>query len=334
MTTNTGWKPWWSLLVLLPLSASQGAGPFTVSAPQLHAGMCDASAAVALTETLFAVGSDEDNVLRVYRNDRPGPALEKINLTSALKVDPKFPETDLEGAARVGDRIYWITSHGRNQDGEDRPSRRRFFATDLKVEGEQVRLQFVGAPCTRLLSDLAKDRRYEAFRLAQAAARAPKAPEGLNIEGLCAAGDASLLIGFRNPVPNGQALVVPLLNPGEVIEGRPAQFGEPILLDLGGYGIRDFGMLEGRGVIIAGAYDGKGKQRLYLWSGAGQTPRLIEGLRFKELNPEAVVLYPGRGLQHIQILSDDGTRKVERKPCKEVTAAAKQTFRSVWLDAR
>ena len=321
-------------MVLLPLLAAHDSGPFTMSTPQLHVGMCDASAAVALTETLFAVGNDEDNVLRVYRNDQPGPALEKVNLAAALKVDPKFPETDLEGAARVGDRIYWITSHGRSQDGEDRPSRRRFFATDLTVESGQVRLQFVGVPCTRLLSDLAKDPRYGAFRLAQAGTRAPKAPGGLNIEGLCAAADGSLMIGFRNPVPNGQALVAPLLNPGEVIEGRQAKFGQPILLDLGGYGIRDFGMLEGQGVIVAGAYDGKGKQRLYSWGGAGQTPSLIEGLRFKELNPEAVVLYPGNGLRRIQILSDDGTRKVERKPCKEVTAAAKKTFRSVWLEAR
>ena len=128
--------------------------------------------------------------------------------------------------------------------------------------------------------------------------------------------------------------VAPEHNPVEAVKGQPARFGEPILLDLGGYGVRDFGMLEGQGVIIAGAFDGKGKQRLYLWSGAGQTPRLIEGLRFKELNPEAVVLYPGQGLRQIQILSDDGTRKVERKPCKEVTTVAKKTFRSLWLDAR
>ena len=334
MAPNIGWKSWWWLLAALPLPASQAAGSFTVSAAQLHVGMCDASAAVALSGTLFAVGNDEDNVLRVYRNDRPGAALEEVNLTSALRVDPRFPETDLEGAARVGDRIYWITSHGRNQDGEDRPSRRRFFATDVKVEGEQVRLQFVGAPYTHLLSDLAKDRRYEAFRLAQAATRAPKAPGGLNIEGLCAAGDGSLLIGFRNPVPGNHALVVPLRNPAEVIEGRPGQFGEPILLDLGGYGVRDFGMLDGQGVIIAGAFDGKGKPRLYLWSGAGRTPRLLEDVRFKQLNPEAVVLYPGQGLQHIQILSDDGTRRVERDPRNQGTTAAQKSFRSVWLDRR
>ena len=325
---------WWSLIALLPLRGPQGSETFTVSAPQLHVGTCDASAAVALTETLFAVGSDEDSILRIYRNDQPGPALEKVNLTAALKVDRKFPETDLEGAARVGDRVYWITSHGRNQDGEDRPSRRRFFATDLKVEGEQVRLQFVGASCTWLLSDLARDPRYAAFRLAQAGTRAPKAPGGLNIEGLCAATDGSLMIGFRNPVPDGQALVAPLLNPGAVIEGHPARFGDPILLDLGGYGIRDLGMLDGQGVIIAGAYDGKGKQRLYVWGGAGQTPRRIEGLRFRELNPEAVVLYPGNGPRRIQILSDDGTRKVESKPRKDVTGVASKTFRSVWLEAR
>ena len=34
-----------------------------------------------------------------------------------------MPEADIEGATRVQDRVYWITSHGANNDGEVRPSR-------------------------------------------------------------------------------------------------------------------------------------------------------------------------------------------------------------------
>src|SRR5439155_18316253 len=38
-----------------------------------------------------------------------------------------------------------------------------------------------------------------------------------NIESLCADGE-SLVIGFRNPVPDGKALLVPLKNPAAVID--------------------------------------------------------------------------------------------------------------------
>jgi len=43
-----------------------------VSTPIIYSGMCDASAAVALTDKLFAVASDEGSVLRVYPRDGDG----------------------------------------------------------------------------------------------------------------------------------------------------------------------------------------------------------------------------------------------------------------------
>ncbi|HEY5818827.1 MAG TPA: hypothetical protein VIU14_10590 [Mesorhizobium sp.] len=63
---------------------------------------------------------------------------------------------------------------------------------------------------------------------------APEAPGGLNIEGLSAGAAGELLIGFRNPVPEGKAIVVPFENPAAVVENESARFGAPILLDLGG----------------------------------------------------------------------------------------------------
>src|SRR5436190_1450267 len=77
------------------------------------------------------------------------------------------------------------------------------------------------------------------FKLGDAAKKAPKEEGGLNIESLCAVGE-TLYIGFRNPIPNGKALIVPLVNPSAVVdEGKPAQLGKPILIDLGGLGLRD-----------------------------------------------------------------------------------------------
>lgn len=77
-----------------------------------------------------------------------------FNLGSFLAVDPKQPESDLEGAARLGDRVYWITSHGRSRTGKERSSRQRFFATRFTVVGDSVEGQPVGKPYSKLLEDL------------------------------------------------------------------------------------------------------------------------------------------------------------------------------------
>ena len=53
---------------------------------------------------------------------------------------------DLEAAAALGNRIYWIGSHSTNSKGKANPSRRRLFATDVKVVGDQVTLTPVGLP--------------------------------------------------------------------------------------------------------------------------------------------------------------------------------------------
>src|ERR1041385_7387829 len=142
----------------------------------------------------------------------------------------------IEAAASMGNRIFWIGSHGRNKNGKERSNRCRLFATDFKIEQGAPILTFAGKPCKTLLQSLIADPSLDRFHLSKAATLAPKEPEALNIEGLAAAPEGHLLIGFRNPIPEGKALLVPLLNPNEVIEGKAPQFDAPILLDLGGLG--------------------------------------------------------------------------------------------------
>ncbi|MDQ3959938.1 MAG: DUF3616 domain-containing protein [Pseudomonadota bacterium] len=103
-----------------------------------YSGMCDASAAIAVRPEMFVVANDEDNTLRVYKHDKPSEPVHTVDLTSFLKLDPKHPEADIEGATRIGDRIYWITSHGTNKEGKPRPSRHRLFATEVKVADDKV----------------------------------------------------------------------------------------------------------------------------------------------------------------------------------------------------
>jgi len=296
--------------------------------------MCDGSAAVALTDKLFAVASDEGSIIRVYDRDRDGAPLQSINLSAFLDLDVRKPESDLEGAARVGDRAYWITSHARNKNGRERRSRDRFFAVQIITNAQRVDLKMLGTPYEHLLDDLSRDPKLKPFNLAAASRLEPKARGALNIEGLSATPDGQLLIGFRNPIPRGRALLVPMLNPEAVIHGQAAKFGEPILLDLGGLGIRDMAFWDGQYAIIAGSYDGKGQSLLYKWMGGTSTPRLIKHTHLKGLNPEAIIFYPDKGKDEFQLLSDDGKKLVNGTPCKELADPSRQRFRSVWISER
>jgi len=302
-----------------------------LSPPAWHTGMCDASGAVAVSSNLFVVADDEDNRLRLYRADRGGASIKQFDCSSFLQLAGSSAEADLEGAARLGDRAFWIGSHGRNQKGKQRPSRCCLFATDFRMTGGELTLTPVGKPYRRLLVDLANDSRFKPFHLAEAARRAPKEAGGLSIEGLSATPEGHLLIGFRNPVPNGKALLIPLTNPSEVVEGKPARLDPAIQLDLGGLGIRDIACHDGTYIITAGSWRGGGHFRLFTWSGPGAKARLLQVARLRDCQPEALVIYPQHGLQRFQILSDDGGVLIDGCPCKDLKNPNRRSFRSYWV---
>ena len=302
-----------------------------VPAMTICRGMCDASAVVPLDDELFVVADDEDNILRVYSRTQGGAPLQTLDLSAFLRVDPKSPEADLEAAAPLGDRVYWISSHAQNKNGKDRVSRRRLFATTLTVSNGTVILKPVGMPCVRLLTDLFSDPRFKRFNLAAAATRAPKSKNALNIEALCATPEGQLLIGFRNPIPKGRALIVPLLNPAEIVEGKPARLGDPLLLDLGGLGIRSLARVGERYFIIAGAFDGGGESQLYEWKGGADVPHRLPRPELANLNPEAIEAVPG-ATGRLLVVSDDGTLKIGGKDCKTVADPNLKYFRATTID--
>lgn len=318
---------------VLPLCAP-GGEELRLERPMQYSGMCDASGAVAINSNLFVVASDEDNVLRLYRADQAGMPLREFDCNAFLELEHKGKslEADLEAAARIGDRAFWMGSHGRNRLGKLRRNRHRFFATDIQVAADgQVTLTPVGKPCKTLLDDLENDPRYGPFHLEEASLHAPKEKDALNIEGLSATPEGHLLVGFRNPVPQEKALLAPLLNPNEVIAGHPARFDAPILLDLGGLGIRDMALYEGAYLIIAGAWHGGGPFRFYRWKGPGTPPQPLTVRHLQDYQPEAIIIYPQTGLREVQILSDDGTRLIDGVPGKLVPDRRRQAFRSFWV---
>ncbi|GJE62047.1 DUF3616 domain-containing protein [Methylobacterium trifolii] len=295
-------------LAVLGFAASLVANQATAETRE-YRGLCEASAAAALDDRHFAVASDETNVLFVYERGIADPV-------AKFDFEPftTFGGSDLEGAARVGSRVYWISSHSFNKNGQDRDKRKVFFATDVGFASGRPVLRAVGKPAFGLRDDLA------------AAAGVPNAE--LNLEGLAAAAEG-LLLGLRGPLVDGKAIVVPLENPAAVVEASQApRFGSAVRLDLGGLGIRSMdwvGSGERAYVITAGPVeDGSAPFRLYWWSGRPDdlSPKLaLEMWTGDNLIPEALVAFPDQ--TSFQILSDDGNR------CSDEGPAHLRRFRSV-----
>jgi len=354
-------RRWLALALLLGGLVGTGLMPAPVAAADLslvtHSGPCNASAALPLGGGLFVVADDEERVpvtLRVYRGGQAGPAVGegRIPARAVAPVDDGHPELDLEGAARIGPLAYWIGSHGaaeasgKNKGkgdgplGAPRPNHQRLFATTLGLrpgvggKGMDLTVEPVGRPYTTLIDDLAADPRHAALGLAAAARRPAKAKGGLNIEGLAATANGGLLIGFRNPLPEGKALLVTLTNPNAVLAGQKAAFGDPAPLDLGGLGIRSLERVNGQVLIVAGPAEGsKGKaapSALYRWSGQVGQPaerlRVFGPIDGQPLNPEALF---GDG-DSLVVLSDDGNLEREGKACGD-RPKGKQTFREIRL---
>jgi len=333
-------------------------------------GASDASAAVAVSENMFIVADDENNILRIYETGKAGQPVGSFDMTSFLDIEPDHPEADIEAATMVGRRIYWITSHGRNKDGKLRPNRYRFFATDVFVENRSVKLRPVGKPYRNLIHELLKTWPARQLGLDKATRfgvelkkkdREKLAPKknGLNIEGLCASADGEILyIGLRNPRPKDKqdgrvkAIVVALLNPDRVMEkGEAPVFGEPMLWDLKGLGIRsmEYSRFRKACLIIAGGPDEDEGFALYRWSGKPESPPELGrelSLGKSKFTPEALIPFEKSG--RLLILSDDGSlvvkvagaweclegeyRKDGTTLNKYLANPGRKTFRGFWLE--
>ena len=314
-------------------------------------GACDASAAVALDDGSIVVADDESNTLRIFRpEDGAEDAISSFALDKDLGVEgSKNPEADIEGATRVGDTIYWITSHGRSRKGKWRDARFFLFATNaeapLKVKGRPYKrmihslVRLPGLDLQKAIGELGED---------EVAGFAPK-ESGLNIESLSASADGKILyLGFRNPQPAERAILLPLLNVADVTAGTGMApvFGEALLLDLRGLGFRamEYSTFHKSFFIVAGSHDSGGTSVLYRWSGeATSQPEKIRALA--DSNAESIVPFPDK--QEILLISDDGTKMVSAKPgestdeivngqceCKSLVDPKAKYFRASWVDPK
>lgn len=334
-----------------------------LAGPHYHHGMCEPSAAVGVAVPgrglAFLVAGDEDNVLRAFLADSDEAVPVRGDPLGRL-LHPEEPGAgvDIEGSARIGRRVYWIASHGRSAKGKPSEHRRRFFATDLSVEAEGIAVTAVVPK--RLDLGLRDALRHLGIAQLTAAIGPPEAdgqkrpelaPEkgGLNIEGLTEGVEkGTLLLGLRSPLLDERAMAVPFLNPDAAVAGEPPQLGQPILLDLGGRGIRSMDRIEARGgyLVIAGPAKTEGKFTLFAWSGlqdelpvevggaakvfacigrlAGPEP----GFAPFRFNPEAAVVSPDG--TRVDLLSDDGDWPVGEDRLQDLPEA-RHCFRSLTL---
>lgn len=307
-----------------------------------YLGACDGSAGVAIGSSHLLVANDETDILRLYRIGTPR-WIGRLDLTADLSVGNS--EADIEGASRVQNSplSYWITSHGRNKKGKIKEDRYRLFGLLLEAGPSSApTLRPMGQPYRHLVQDMLESASWErptqavldaltaATRLSESELEelAPKV-RGLNIEGLATSPDDNrLLIGFRNPLIDGKALIVDLLNPEEVLYGRGgARFGEGILLDLGGLGIRaiEYSPLHGAYLIVAGPVGTEGPSSLAIWSGVPtQRPVSLGTIEASPgMNPESILVGDdGR----IQLLFDEGSRTEGNKECKDLKKEVDQSF--------
>lgn len=237
----------------------------------------DASTAIAVGDGHLLVADDERSAIRLYDARVSGREV------AAFSPGLTGGEVDFESAARKGDQIYWLGSHGNRKDGGGQASRHRIYRTRLTGSGANARIEPVGTPYQNLRTDLAEwDRTEHGGALGLYTVGQGKIPadrlNGFNIEGAeFSPDDSSLYLGFRSPVvppqSGGRALIVPLENVEELTAGTAtvAEFGDPILLNLDGQSIREIRKNSSDEYLILSATAGpptaEMEQALWAWDG-------------------------------------------------------------------
>lgn len=278
-------------------------------------GIYEPSAIQQLQDGRFLVVEDEKThplSLVTIRSD--GTSASTPLVTQSESADYLLSKLDdLEGitADSVG-FIYAITSHSRNNEGEEKKSREKLIR--FRIEGDRA---VAPVMVTGLKAAL-----IAAHPVLAAAAGILDVKEegGLNVEALEITPDRQrLLVGFRSPLLNQRALIAGIENPTELFEASAAPRVSPRLetLDLGGHGIRGmsyFPALAGYLVVSGPVAKEQTQFQLWFWSGRpNDSPRrvTVPGLPGFE-HAEGVCPAIIDRQQRIVIVSDDGSRKEGR----------------------
>jgi hypothetical protein len=218
---------------------------------------------------------------------------------------------DLEGLALdASGFVYAVTSHSRDDDGNEKKSRERLVR--FRIDGDRVEaLVVVGGLKAALTA-------AHPVLAAAAAVRDVKAGGGgLNIEALDLSADQrQLLIGFRSPLQAGKAIIACVENMQAIFDNDEAPRVAPTLhlLDLGGSGIRGMSHVPALdGYLVIGGPSGQGDVPFELWFWSGRPEALARRVSVAGLDgfahAEGICPAVLDGGQRILVVSDDGNRK-------------------------
>jgi Protein of unknown function (DUF3616) len=278
-------------------------------------GIFEPSAVQQLPDGRFLVVEDEkSHPLSLFSIGADGAVDSSALKAGLLQLFSEFWKLDdLEGLAldRAG-RVYGITSHSRDAEGDEKKSREKLVR--FRVEGLRVvHPQVAGGLKQALVA------RHPVLATA-AGVRDVKSGHGLNIEGLELSPDPQqLLVGFRSPLREGRALIARIENPAAIFDADEAPRIAPVLdeLDLGGHGIRGLAWVPALGayLVIGGpASREEDPFDLWRWSGEPGAPAhrvTVPGLGGFE-KAEGVCPAVVGGLQRVLVVSDDGNRDAGR----------------------
>ena len=134
-------------------AGAAGTGEITLDpTPGNYKQICDGSLGVMIDATHFLDGNDEEQGMRVYTRGANANPVKTIDISSMLGLSTD-DEADFEDAARIGNRVYVIESHGRNKDGQLDRARYRFFGMDVAGTSPSITLTVPGYT-TKLLDQM------------------------------------------------------------------------------------------------------------------------------------------------------------------------------------
>jgi hypothetical protein len=311
--------------------------------PGMYRNTCDGSGGLAIDFDHFLDVNDEEQTARLYRRAMDGMPIQELDLTEGLALNSPNDEADLEALARIDNRIFAITSHGRKASGALDEARYRFAGFNLSGTVPTLALENAGAVADLLVTIMISSNwaspntgiitalENASGDLENPSTQPDLAPEnmGTNIEGLASDGADGLWIGFRNPRPGG-AIVLHLGNPNDVVEGAQPEILGSALLDLDNLGIRSmaWSAMHNAVLIVAGPHDagGPGPFKLFKWSGVltEAAVKVADLTVPTDASPEAIIVYPDT--KDVQLLYDQGDALIGGTACKDLNDSTMRVF--------
>jgi hypothetical protein len=244
-----------------------------------------------------------ENPIRMLDVKDDGNVVEIGNLYIDKKIKKIFKKSveDLEAITSSGNIVYTITSHSLNKSHKRKVSREKlisFVYDDGKMKDFRI-------------YDTLKDDLYKNY--IDFFQNSIFSIKDISIEGLCMdANNSSLLIGFKAPVIEGNAIVIEIKNPQEVMFAKEKpKFSKPITLNLNGLGIRDItydAQRDGYWIIAGGSNERNFNFQLWFWDGKNQKVSFVKNHPYIGYGEGITVIRKNTEDSALLIVEDNGLK--------------------------